>query len=99
MKQILVNNKSDTITHTQLSTFPGTPIGMLGKDGVKYLVAYCPCTETKFSYVRINNLNFSYLQSLSEYKTLKLLIEKESELGASFILFDSWKEFYEWCAE
>jgi hypothetical protein len=95
MKNIVVSEKDLSVLVRSIEYPTVKPIGMLSNYKSKFLVI--SMLPLGYSYQRIDNLNLS--PSAVKYNTLELFVEKESKLGAKFILFDSWKEFYQWCAE
>lgn len=100
MKEIVVPKENNTVLSTEFKKLPeDAPIGMIvGGLKIKCLVVFD--SDSCYTYQRVDNLNnVGYYLPPVRYKTLTLLFEKESELSETFVLFDSWKEFYLWCAE
>jgi hypothetical protein len=96
MKNIIV--PQNEICYTEISRLnERKPIGMLTTEKIKFLVVR---VDERFTYNRIDNLNNSgFYCPASKYDSLQNLFKKEVSLGERFFLFDSWQEFYQWCAE
>jgi hypothetical protein len=98
MKSI-IEPQNETICYAEINRLnERKPIGMLTTEKIKFLVVRAD--ERFFTYNRVDNLNTSSFYSPPpRYDSLQSLFKKEISLGEQFFLFDSWQEFYLWCAE
>lgn len=96
MKEIVVYPPETKVSHDNIVWTMRCPIGLLTSTNVKFLVWFD--NKTKFVIKRVDSLNTDGSFETS-YPSLKTLVEKEVAMGETLFLFDSWKEFYLWCAE
>ena len=102
MKEIIKKQTSSVINFSEVNFTSCNPIGIQSPEGCKLLVRIT--IENQLVLTKLVELNSDKLSSFGvsgkwAWEYIDDLLEDALNHNYKSFLFDSWQEFYEWCAE